>query len=38
MPHASLAFVDGADHLVQLDAAAELSAQLTRWLRDVAVP
>ncbi|WP_062132555.1 alpha/beta fold hydrolase [Demequina aestuarii] len=30
--HASLAEVDGAGHLVQLDAHRELSAELTRWL------
>jgi pimeloyl-ACP methyl ester carboxylesterase len=31
IPHATLALLDGAGHLVQLDAPAQLAAQLTRW-------
>ncbi|MCI2958625.1 alpha/beta hydrolase [Agromyces atrinae] len=31
IPHASLALIDGAGHLVPFDAPAELTAELTRW-------
>lgn len=31
IPHASLSVIDGAGHLIQLDAPAALAAELTRW-------
>lgn len=31
IPHATLTLVEGAGHLVQLDAAARLAVELTRW-------
>lgn len=31
IPHASIALIDGAGHLIQLDAPAALAAELTRW-------
>jgi pimeloyl-ACP methyl ester carboxylesterase len=36
IPHATLALVEGAGHLVQLDAPAHLAAELTRWTASVA--
>ncbi|KQP27014.1 alpha/beta fold hydrolase [Aeromicrobium sp. Leaf272] len=35
MPHAGLTVLDGAGHLVQLDAPEALAADLTRWLGSV---
>lgn len=35
MPHAGLTVLDGAGHLVQLDAPEALAADLTRWLASV---
>lgn len=35
IPHASLTVLEGAGHLVQLDAPAALAADLTRWLASV---
>ncbi len=35
IPHSSLALIDGAGHLIQLDAAAALAAELTRWVERV---
>lgn len=34
IPHASLTVIEGAGHLIQLDAPAELAAELTRWALD----
>ncbi|GAB3430479.1 alpha/beta fold hydrolase [Actinophytocola sediminis] len=36
IPHASLTLIENAGHLIQLDAPAELSADLTRWLATTA--
>lgn len=35
MPRASLALIEGAGHLIQLDALALLAAELTRWTTGV---
>jgi len=35
IPHASLAIIEDAGHLIQLDAPAALSAELTRWTSSV---
>lgn len=35
IPHSSTALIEGAGHLVQLDAPAELAAELTRWTESV---
>lgn len=32
IPHSSLTLIDDAGHLIQLDAPAELAAELTRWV------
>jgi pimeloyl-ACP methyl ester carboxylesterase len=32
IPHSSVAMIEGAGHLIQLDAPAALAAELTRWL------
>lgn len=36
IPHATVTLIDGAGHLIQLDAPAALAAELTRWLSSVA--
>nr|WP_271985576.1 alpha/beta hydrolase [Pseudoclavibacter terrae] len=36
IPHATVTLIDGAGHLIQLDAPAALAAELTRWLSAVA--
>lgn len=38
IPHASLAILDDAGHLVQLDAADALTAELVRWTESVRAP
>lgn len=35
IPHASLALIDGAGHLIQLDAPEALTAELVRWTESV---
>ena len=35
-PHSALTLIEGAGHLVQLDAPADLAAELVRWAADVA--
>lgn len=35
IPHASVAILEGAGHLIQLDAPAELASELTGWLQTV---
>ncbi|GAA1137721.1 alpha/beta hydrolase [Microbacterium natoriense] len=35
IPHASVALIDGAGHLIQLDAPAALAAELSRWMSRV---
>lgn len=37
LPHSTLALIEEAGHLIQLDAPAQLAAELTRWTERVAV-